>query len=281
MTNMLKARLKNGVIAAIILLSALFLVPSWLFLLILLAVCALAMLEFYLMLDAAEIPSFRILGIAGALAMNVAVWLNCTYGWGNESELLALFLIVCAIFIRQCLQIHQRKTFETVAGTLLGIMYIGFLLSFITRIMLIGGAFDGQWLLFYLLAVIKFADSGAYFAGCNFGRHKMAPLLSPNKTWEGFAGAILTGLLVSLAINAARGGDFGVVGMDVFDAAALGVLLPIVGTLGDLFESLLKRAAKIKDSSAVLKGLGGMLDLADSVLPAVPVLYFWSVFFLI
>jgi len=280
MKSSLKARLKNGCIAAPVLVLGVFLLPSWGFLLAIMAVCILGMLEFYLMLDAANIPNFRYLGVAGALALNLAVFFNCIYQLGCNSELLVLFLVIFAILLRQCGQLNFRRTFETVGGTLLGIMYVGFMLSFITRIMIMDGQFKGQWLLFYVLAVIKFSDSGAYFAGSNLGRHKMAPTLSPKKTWEGFIGGILTGLLVSLICFWALDGDFGVVVMRWHDAVLLGLILPGVGALGDLCESLLKRAAGVKDSSSVLKGLGGFLDLADSVLPAVAVLYFWSVFFL-
>lgn len=280
MKSVLKDRVKNGILAAVVLIAALFFVPSWLFLILLMAICALGMLEFYLMLDAALIPNFRFLGIAGALAMLAAVWLEMTYQIGGQLSLLVLFAVLCAIFIRQMPQKNNSKPFETVAGTLLGIMYVGFLLTFIIRVMIVDGQFEGQWLFFYLLAVVKIGDTGAFFAGSTLGRHKMSPRLSPNKSWEGFVGGMIAGMLASLAIYHLREGEFCVVNLRVVDAVVLGILLPLAGTLGDLFESLLKRAAKIKDSSAVLKGLGGILDLTDSVLLGVPVLYFWIAFML-
>ncbi len=278
---MLKARLKNGILAAAVLVSLLFLAPAWMYLLIVLTVCTLAMLEFYQMLEKANIPSFRFVGIAAALLLNLSVWGVAKYAWNSEVELAVLFAVIAAIFLRQLSQKHNRKPFETVSGTLLGVLYIGFLLSFLTRIMMFDGLFNGQWLLFYLLVIIKVSDSGAYFAGTNLGRHKMAPRLSPKKTWEGFAGGMAAGLLASLALYYYRGGDFDVVRMELSDAIMLGLLLPGAGVLGDLFESLCKRAAGIKDSSAGMKGLGGLMDLADSVLPATPILYLWARFFLV
>lgn len=274
---MLKSRLINGISAGAILLAAIFLAPSWLYILIILAVCTLAMLEFYFLLDAAQISTFKIIGVASGLLYNIAVWIEFRYQLDFELELLALFAIVCALFLRQLLESDGSRAFDNLASTLLGVVYVAFLLSFVTRILLFNGSFSGQWMLFYLLAVIKISDSGAFFVGTYLGRHKLAPRISPKKTWEGLAGGLLAGLIASLSIFIVRGGDFGVIAMDWLDALALGVSLPLVGTLGDLSESLLKRAAKRKDSSTVLKGLGGMLDMADSVLPALPLLYFWSI----
>lgn len=275
---MLKTRLINGLSVAAVLLATLFLVPSWLYMLILLTLVFWGMLEFYTLLDAAKISSFKVVGVAGGLLFNIAVWVECQYQLQCGTELLALFVIVCALFLRQLFGAEGPQAFNNLAGTLLGIMYVAFMLSFVTRIMITNGIYSGQWLLFYLLAVIKISDSGAYFVGTYLGRHKLAPRVSPKKTWEGLAGGLLAGLAASWTIFLIRGGDFLVATMNWTDAVALGILLPCVGVLGDLAESLLKRAANRKDSSSALKGLGGLLDMADSILPAVPLLYFWTIF---
>jgi phosphatidate cytidylyltransferase len=277
---MLKTRLINGIIAGAILLSILFLTPSWLYLLVLLMACGLILHEFYMLLDAAGVSTFRVQGLAGAALYNLAVWLECQYQLTFDLELLALFIIVCSLFARQLCERNQARLFQNIGSTFFGIMYIAFLLSFITRLLIYDGTFSGQWLLFYLLVVIKVGDSGAYFAGTYLGRHKLAPIISPKKTWEGLVGGIATSMLVSVGIYFALGGDFGVVRMGLTDALALGFILPSIGCMGDLAESLIKRAAGVKDSSKVIKGLGGMLDMADSVLPAIPLLYFWCVFLL-
>ncbi|WP_303784859.1 phosphatidate cytidylyltransferase [Azovibrio restrictus] len=125
-----------------------------------------------------------------------------------------------------------------------------------------------------LLAVLSLAwvaDIAAYFSGRAFGRHKLAPSISPGKTWEGVAGAVL-GVLV-LGLLAGPRGDVGIVTW-----AALLVLLTAVSVVGDLFESLLKRQAGIKDSSALLPGHGGVLDRIDSLTAVLPV---WACFFLL
>jgi len=128
------------------------------------------------------------------------------------------------------------------------------------------------WLL-TSLAVVWAADSGAYFAGRRFGRRKLAPRISPNKTWEGLAGGLVAGVLVATAF----GFGLGVPSWQLVDAAQLPWLLLVTvvtvfaSVLGDLFESLLKRHAGAKDSGHIIPGHGGVLDRVDGVLAALPV----------
>jgi phosphatidate cytidylyltransferase len=125
-----------------------------------------------------------------------------------------------------------------------------------------------HWLLFGLL-ICWAADIGAYFAGKSFGRHKLATLVSPGKTWEGALGGLLLTLLVCTAI---------LIGADVFEWIWLPVLVLLVAIsiLGDLFESLLKRASGIKDSGSLFPGHGGVLDRIDSILAVAPFFALWS-----
>jgi CDP-diglyceride synthetase len=123
----------------------------------------------------------------------------------------------------------------------------------------------------WVIGVIKLSDAGAYLLGTHFGRQKLIPAISPGKTVEGFAGAILCGLII------------GVMGAPLFPepyfAPCLAAVLALVGAIGDLLASWLKRAAKVKDSSRMIPGIGGLLDLCDSLLLAAPVAYlairFW------
>lgn len=134
---------------------------------------------------------------------------------------------------------------------------------------------DGRWVLLYLLVLIWVGDSAAYFGGRALGRHKLSPVLSPGKTWEG--------ALISLAVAVALG--FWLF-RQWFDPLGFrsehGLLLPLVvnlaGQAGDLAESALKRAAGVKDSSGILPGHGGILDRVDALLLAIPALwYYWQV----
>jgi len=122
------------------------------------------------------------------------------------------------------------------------------------------------WLL-TALAIVWAADSGAYFAGRSFGRTKLAPRISPNKTWEGLVGGLLTGLLVALVF----GWLAGVTPDQVPGLVVTTVVAVFASVLGDLYESLIKRHAGAKDSGHIIPGHGGVLDRIDGVLAALPV----------
>ncbi|MGO3633999.1 MAG: phosphatidate cytidylyltransferase [Moraxellaceae bacterium] len=130
------------------------------------------------------------------------------------------------------------------------------------------------WWLLYVFLLVWCADSGAYFVGRKIGRRKMAPNVSPNKSMEGLAGGLVTGLLVVIVISVFK---LKLSGIPLVAFVALSVLTILVSVLGDLFESMLKRRAQVKDSGTVLPGHGGVLDRIDSLLSATPIfaLGFW------
>ncbi len=126
----------------------------------------------------------------------------------------------------------------------------------------------GVMWVFVALTIPWAGDTGAYFAGRAFGRHKMAPRVSPKKTWEGFAGGILTSIVGVLIVRAVEGQTLGVV-----ESVLLGGLLSASAVVGDLSESALKRAFGVKDSGWIMPGHGGILDRVDSLLFVAPLLY--------
>ena len=131
------------------------------------------------------------------------------------------------------------------------------------------------WWLLYVFLLVWCADSGAYFVGRKLGRRKMAPNVSPNKSMEGLAGGLVTGLLVVIAISVFK---LQLTGVALIAFVALSALTILVSVLGDLFESMLKRRAGVKDSGTFLPGHGGILDRIDSLLSATPIfaLGFWG-----
>lgn len=151
---------------------------------------------------------------------------------------------------------HSRRR---IAGTsaLLGFYTMGF--------GILGWLFinSGVWIVFAILALCWLGDSIAYFAGSAFGRHKMMPRVSPNKSWEGFAGGIIGAVAGCVIV-----GSFG--GFELFPLVVTGVAGGLAGVLGDLFESSLKRDAGVKDSGTILLGHGGILDRFDSAVAAAP-----------
>jgi len=126
---------------------------------------------------------------------------------------------------------------------------------------------EGGWILLYLLTLVWIADIGAYFSGRRFGKNKLAPGISPGKTWEGVAGGMVANLLWILLIYSISAGW----GMSLAWFIAAGLATSAISVVGDLFESILKREAGAKDSSKLLPGHGGVLDRIDSVIAASPV----------
>ncbi len=175
------------------------------------------------------------------------------------------------------------KTINNLALGSFAIVYIGGLLGFFVQLRLlpVGGdvAHGGMLALFSMIAVVKFTDIGAYFAGKKWGRHKMAPVISPGKTWEGAAGGLTLGVVMAIFT---LGPLARMAGLSterdwlpwLGGAVVYGVVVSVAGMIGDLAESLLKRDAGMKDSSTWLPGFGGVLDLLDSLLLAAPVAYF-------
>ena len=130
----------------------------------------------------------------------------------------------------------------------------------------------GGWILLYLLTLVWVADTGAYFSGRKFGRHKLAPDISPGKTWEGVAGGIVANLLWMLVVYQMLSHYQIPTGMNLslLQFLLIGLATSFISVVGDLFESILKREAGVKDSGKLLPGHGGVLDRIDSVIAATP-----------
>jgi len=161
-------------------------------------------------------------------------------------------------------------------------LYLGGLFGFLIqlRLLQIDGSTGpiGMLALLSLLLVVKFGDTGAYFVGRAWGRHKLAPVLSPGKTWEGALGGLVAsvaGALVAFGPLASALGCLETMSLGrwIGESVVYGVLVGVAGMAGDLAESLLKRDAGVKDSSSWLPGFGGVLDMLDSILLAAPVAY--------
>ena len=191
---------------------------------------------------------------------------------------MVLVLSVLGAFIRLVVrQEEHRAPITTAALTILGLMYVPFLFNFVALLAFMPtDPKENRFLLIYLLAVTKFSDVGAYVIGSLFGKHKMIPRISPGKTWEGFVGAILTSLVISIVLTWVMEGR--APSLSFTSSIILGLLLPLISVVGDLAESVMKRDASIKDSGHTIPGIGGALDLIDSILFTAPVLYFYLQF---
>ncbi len=290
---MLKQRLVSGVLLGAVLVAVANYLPSPACWLLLVVIAALAQYEFYAMIDKAGMPVFRVVGmISGAAVISATFWtigprpeqLAAGYRWEN----FVILATVLLVFIRQFPQKHNDRPIVTIAVTLLGVWYVAFLLNYLTRLAF-GWRDDGlahavgptgRMMVLYLVGVVKISDVGAFFTGRSLGRHKLFPRLSPKKTWEGLIGGIVSSVVMSLLFFWLTDGSLGKVQFGLHDALILGLVLPVVGVMGDLFESLLKRAADIKDSGSLIPGMGGVLDVLDSLLFGAPLLYAYAALFL-
>src|SRR5690349_4785971 len=242
----------------------------------------LALWEFYRMLDHASLPNFKITGmICGAILLVGSFYYFSKVGPAQsyDFELSVLLFFLLTVFTRQMFfGLRDDEPLRTMAYTLFGLLYVLWLFNFITKILYLtprstDGIVTGQFYVLYLVAVTKFSDMGAYLTGSVIGRHLMSPHISAKKTWEGFFGAIVFALLCSLALYKLMPGHLSV--LNWMHATVLGLLLGVAAVLGDLAESIIKRSTGVKDSGNLLPGIGGALDLLDSLLFTAPLMFFY------
>jgi phosphatidate cytidylyltransferase len=225
--------------------------------------------EFYQMIGRMGHAPFSRLGLLFGAAITLApVWVGQCPLLTAES-LLALAAIVFAIRIVG--ERNPENRVESLAWTLAGLVYVPFMLQFLVRVLLIDAphANSGLALALWLIAVSKFCDVGALLSGMAFGKHKMAPVISPKKTWEGAIGGLLTSAALGAGIVYFCGAYFP---SSLTPLLAAAIALPIagLGIISDLVESVIKRRANTKDSGATIPGIGGMFDLSDSLILTSP-----------
>jgi phosphatidate cytidylyltransferase len=153
------------------------------------------------------------------------------------------------------------------AMTLFGVLYLGLTLGplSMTRLLPLG-----EWLILFLLLVTWASDTGAYYVGTVYGRHRLAPMISPKKTVEGLVGGLISAIIIGYAAR-----WWFLPELSGLDCLVLAILLTITGLWGDLAESAMKRSVSIKDSGGILPGHGGMLDRLDSLLFTAPAFYYY------
>lgn len=238
--------------------------PAYFFLFILI-ITSLASWEYFAIALAPEDSGLKILGTGLSAAAPIGMYLL-----GTEVFLWFVPLIVFVIFLYL---LFEHKDIHSAAGlagkTVLGILYIGIFLSYIIGIRQIE---YGGWLVIFLFSIIWTNDTFAYFIGKGLGNIKLAPQISPNKTVEGAIGGIIGGLAAALIFNL-----FLFKRLDLINAILLALVLGILCQLGDLFESMLKRSAGVKDSGSIIPGHGGVLDRIDSAIIPLPFFYYYLV----
>ncbi|SJZ64936.1 phosphatidate cytidylyltransferase [Selenihalanaerobacter shriftii] len=246
-----------------------------LFLLTVLLLAALGLNEFYRLASAKGVRPNRSLGLLSGLFLLTVTYLN-------SKQLLIYFkpeLIIISILFLLLLnnlvggKDQDKSALLDTAVTMLGILYVCGLLLYLILIynFNLDGMQIGRKLVWLPILATWMADTAAYFTGLNFGKHKLAPNISPNKTIEGALGGIAGSLLIVLIYGSW-------LSIGIKERIVLGVLLAIVSQLGDLVESAFKRDAQIKDSGNIIPGHGGILDRFDSLLFTLPLVYYYFQF---
>ncbi len=238
--------------------------------------------EFYGMLDHKGLPNFKVTAmVCGSIMLCGSFYYFSKVGPAQsyDFEMAVLLGFLLTVFTRQMFaSLRDDAPLRTMAYTLFGLLYVLWLYNFITKIVYVtprspDGAVTGQFYVLYLIAITKFSDMGAYLTGSAIGRHQMVPHISPKKTWEGLAGALFFSLLASWGMLSLMPGHLSL--LNWTHATVLGLLLGFAAVVGDLAESIIKRSTGVKDSGNFLPGIGGALDLVDSLLFTAPLLFFY------
>jgi phosphatidate cytidylyltransferase len=237
--------------------------------------------EFYRMLDNKKLPNFKILAMLCGLPFIVGSFyyfrkFGPAHSYDFEVSVLLFFLLI--VFARQMFQrTRDYSPLEAMAYTTFGFLYVLWLFNFVTKIVYVFPRVDdhvtGHFYVLYLIVITKFSDMGAYLTGSMIGKHPLIPHISPKKTWEGFFGALAFSLLGSYGLKALMPGSLAA--FNWAHATILGLLLGFAAIIGDLAESIIKRSTDVKDSGKMLPGIGGALDLIDSLLFTAPLLFFY------
>lgn len=224
-----------------------------------------ALYEFYYMVEKKGVRLFKFLGLFVGVLVPVTTYFNF-----NVSESLQFLFLILGLFLLFVLELTKKETHQSIlsiSATVFGIIYISWCFSFfLIRIRQLP---EGALLTGFFLLVTKSSDIGAYFWGEKYGKTPLISRISPNKSLEGAVGGFFTSLVIGVIFS------LFIKTMTFWEKFFLIIILGIISQLGDLFESLIKRDCKVKDSGKLLPGMGGILDVIDSVIFAAPAFYLY------
>ena len=200
-----------------------------------------------------------------AVAALIPLW--CYMGCDAALAKAGLLVFVCLLFMEMMIS-KLTLGFDKLAVSIFGGLVIPYLLSSLVRI---GTQFNGRYLILIPFAIAFLSDSGAYFVGCAIGKHKMAPVISPKKSWEGFFGGLASGVLGMILYVVVLQFVFGLA-VNYLYAAIYGFAGSLAGVFGDLCFSAIKRQSGIKDYGNLIPGHGGVLDRFDSIIVVAPLI---------
>ena len=272
MKNLRVRTLSGAVLAAVVLGAVIW--SQWSFGLLLMALLVVGMSEFYTLAEKQGSHPQRIVGlVAGAVlfALNFAFVSDDIEILGSARQAFACGLaFLLAMFICELYR-RQGNPAADIGTTLMGVVYVALPFSVMCYIPMIGSDVWNPWVMLFYIFIIWCNDVFAYLVGMSVGRHRLFERLSPKKSWEGFFGGVAGAVVMGLV--AARVLDGGYVAW-----AGLALVAAVSGVLGDLVESMFKRAADVKDSGALIPGHGGVLDRFDAMLLSAPFVFVYMLF---
>ena len=240
------------------------------FLVLILGLALIAVNEFYnLMMKKGFFPAYYVGNIITVFFV-VFAYYALKRNW-EPAHSAILTLAAAAAMISGIFLKREKDTLVDVAVTVLGMIYVGWFLSYL---FFIRSLTEHGGYLFFLVFTVWAMDIAAYFIGGYFGRKRLFPSISPKKTWEGaIAGFIVCLIAAAIFSKTAE--------LEIRHALILGILIGVVGQISDLIESLIKRDAGVKDSSHIIPGHGGVLDRIDSLILTAPLMYYYVVYFVL
>ena len=248
--------------------AALAVLTDWTFIIVLMALTIGGLYEFFYMIKKKGIPIYSYVGIFIGILIPASIYsrFELTRNW-------ELLFIVLAFLLILLLQFARRDNTNAIVGistTMFGVFYVSWLLSFLIKIKFLMPGIEGVKLLAFILIVTKCGDIGALLVGSRFGKHPLLPRISPNKSMEGAIGSFSFSVIVAVLCR-----NFLPVDFPIWKVALMGACFGGIGQLGDLSESLMKRDCGVKDSGKLLPGMGGVLDVIDSLLFSAPAFYLY------
>ncbi len=243
---------------------------DWIFLLLVTALTVGGLYEFFYMIKKKGIPIYSYFGIFIGILIPLSIYtrFELTKNW-------ELLFIILAFLTVLCLQFARKDNANAVVGvstTMFGVFYVSWLFSFLIKIRFLLPGAEGIKLLAFILLVTKSGDIGALLIGSWIGKHPLFPRISPNKSIEGCAGSFIFSMGVAVLCRSFLPVA---IAFPLWQVILIGAFLGGMGQLGDLSESLMKRDCNVKDSGKLMPGMGGVLDVIDSLLFSAPAFYLY------
>ncbi|MBL7071141.1 MAG: phosphatidate cytidylyltransferase [Candidatus Omnitrophica bacterium] len=262
---MFKDRIVSSILMLTLSFLVIFLFPNWVFCVVVIWLTGASLYEFYSMVERKGLKVYKYFGTL--LGILVPIFTYLEYDMSREGMTpFALVLFALFIFLKQFTKKDNSDALASTAITLFGILYISWFFSFIIKLKYLP---NGANLVAFLIIMTEGGDAGAYFFGRIMGRRLLIPRISPKKTVEGTIGGFATTIILALVCSPL------IPELTYMQIMVAGVLIGAITPIADLAESLLKRDCGVKDSGASLPGLGGALDMMDSLLITSPILFFY------